>query len=1150
MNEPQMNRPVMAEAQASKSLSPLFNLPDLLREMGDTYVGRGRSYQRERRVLAVAVDPHDLIVTGEVRGSSGENYFQTIHLLPGGQRGTGIDGECTCPIGYNCKHVAAVLLEVLRMGSAVPAMRAADPLIEATPVVQLRHPPARMPAEFSLSPPSPPPMPDELEQWVAKLRGAARPATERDAYDKAVHHRLLYVLEPDPLHPGVVRTELYTGYLKQDGSYGKVARYRGNPYQIAEAGQSYILAADKALIAAMLTLSYQAGAGSGLTGEAGADLLRRMLDTGRCHWANAENPPLVPGETLTATLAWRSDADGSQRLAPDLPAATILIGVSPPWYVDTATWQCGRLETGLSPRLASVLAAAPSVAPEYAARIGEMFAEIGSESPLPLPRILAERQIADVKPVPCLSLGSYQWQFATYYSRQTGTQVADVAQLSFDYLGQRVSGALPATLTCVSDTELLRVTRHQRVERAARDVLKEAGFLRDDASPSMLGSDYDPRLGEAWVLPEREFWLYFMAEVVPKLRQAGWRIDMAEEFRYQVTEPDEWYGDVEDKGNDWFSLELGIVVEGERIPLLPILSRLLAKEPELFAAGPGDGVADERKLVITLPDGRNVALPLGRARSIVGTLVELYRRDPAAESLTLSKLDAVRLADLDAALQLRWLGGERLLQLGNRLRDFHGIAAVPPPPGLDATLRPYQQQGLNWLQFLRQYELSGILADDMGLGKTIQTLAHLLVEKASGRADRPSLVIAPTSLMHNWKAEAARFAPDLRVLILQGLERKKDFERLADYDLVLTTYPLLPRDKEILLGREYHLLILDEAQNIKNPKAQAALIAGQIEARHRLCLTGTPMENHLGEMWSLFNFLSPGLLGDQRQFNQLYRTPIEKHGDVDRRTALSRRVAPFLLRRSKDTVAAELPPKTEILRTVELSAGQRDLYEIIRVAMEQKVRDEIAAKGLARSHIVILDALLKLRQVCCDPRLVKLEKAKRVGESAKLDLLMTIVPELLSEGRRILLFSQFTSMLALIEAELTRRKIDYALLTGDTRDRIGAIEQFQSGQVPIFLISLKAGGVGLNLTAADTVIHYDPWWNPAVENQATDRAHRIGQDKPVFVYKLIAAGSVEEKIVALQQRKAALAEGILSGKGEIGTALTGKDLEVLFEPLG
>jgi SNF2 family DNA or RNA helicase len=293
----------------------------------------------------------------------------------------------------------------------------------------------------------------------------------------------------------------------------------------------------------------------------------------------------------------------------------------------------------------------------------------------------------------------------------------------------------------------------------------------------------------------------------------------------------------------------------------------------------------------------------------------------------------------------------------------------------------------------------------------------------------------------------------------------------------------------------------------------------------------------------------PGFLGDNRQFTKHWRTPIEKQGDNQRRQLLARRIRPFILRRKKEDVAQELPPKTIIVRSVELEGSQRDLYETVRAAMDAKVREEIAIKGFNRSQIVILDALLKLRQVCCDPRLVKAEAAKKVKERAKLDLLMAMLPELVDEGRRILVFSQFTSMLALIEHELDRAGIKYVILTGDTTDREVPIRRFQDEEVPVFLISLKAGGVGLNLTAADTVIHYDPWWNPAVENQATDRAHRLGQDKPVFVYKLIVGGSIEEKILALQERKAELAAGILSEDRGVDVKFGTDDLAALFEPL-
>jgi SNF2 family DNA or RNA helicase len=385
---------------------------------------------------------------------------------------------------------------------------------------------------------------------------------------------------------------------------------------------------------------------------------------------------------------------------------------------------------------------------------------------------------------------------------------------------------------------------------------------------------------------------------------------------------------------------------------------------------------------------------------------------------------------------------------------------------------------------------------------------------------------------------------------LQGKERLELFDKIPEADLVLTTYALLPRDEEKLREHEYHLVILDESHYIKNNRSKAAQSAGLLTARHRLCLTGTPLENHLGELWSQFHFLLPGLLADEKSFNSHFRHPIERQDDPLRRALLNRRIKPFLLRRTKDNVAKELPPKTEMVRKVELSGSQRDLYETVRLAMDKKVRDEIDKKGVARSQIVILEALLKLRQVCCDPRLVKaLPSRKKDSGSAKLVDLMQMVDDLLEEGRKILVFSQFTSMLALIEEELDARRIPYALLTGDTKDRAAQVAAFQQGAVPIFLISLKAGGVGLNLTAADTVIHYDPWWNPAAENQATDRAWRIGQDKPVFVYKLIAKGTLEEKIQLLQQKKSDLAQSILADGESHKMVLTQEDLQAIFAPL-
>ncbi len=473
------------------------------------------------------------------------------------------------------------------------------------------------------------------------------------------------------------------------------------------------------------------------------------------------------------------------------------------------------------------------------------------------------------------------------------------------------------------------------------------------------------------------------------------------------------------------------------------------------------------------------------------------------------------------------------------------------PEGLGLTLRPYQLSGLAWLQYLREQGLAGILADDMGLGKTAQTLAHLLVEKQAGRLDRPALAVLPTSLLFNWQAEAARVAPALRVLSLQGPTRAQHFPHLADYDLVLSTYPLLWRDAAALSAQPWHVLILDEAQTVKNASSRAAAAVRKLSARHRLCMTGTPLENHLGELWAQFDFLMPGFLGDARSFARLWRKPIETNGETLRARLLAQRVRPFILRRHKEDVATELPPLTVVTRKVQLYGQQRDLYESVRVAADKQVRRVLAKRGFAGAQISVLDALLKLRQVCCDPFLVKGMAMAAEMERAKLELLGEMLPELVAEGRRVLVFSQFAEMLSLIADELDRLALPYLTLTGATpvAARGEIVRRFQAQELPLMLISLKAGGVGLNLTAADTVIHVDPWWNPAVEAQASARAHRIGQDKPVFVYKLVVAGSIEERMLELQARKLALAEGVLGSDEALAAKFTAQDLALLMAPL-
>jgi superfamily II DNA or RNA helicase len=836
-------------------------------------------------------------------------------------------------------------------------------------------------------------------------------------------------------------------------------------------------------------------------------------------------------------------AKGATHAGADL--VDYMLPTDPPWYIDNLS--CGPLELnrgGIDISLAdlqALVAQAPPLGGNDKKRVSQLLLAHGLQQLMPLPQPLTQRLRDDVKPVPHLMLD------AIPVAEGNGQRWQDFAVLSFDYDGQRISfDPAQRVVRQIGDiTEIIQ--RDEAAEAKALDILNKMGFRKPATAPLST-------LSGALLLDGQAQWLRFAGNDLESLADLGWHMQKSAKYRYDVVPVEDWYANIEEPpeaGNAWFELELGIVVNSKRVPLLPVLVQLIRNAPLDFNPEVLAAHLEADQMLATLPDGLRVALPWGRVKPILSTLGELYFNDKIKAKVRLSTLDAARLEDLARGAEFTWTGGERLRETGRKLSQFGKVKKVDAPAGLQATLRDYQLDGLAWMQFLREYDLGGILADDMGLGKTVQTIAHILTEKEAGRLTSPALVIAPTSLMMNWMEEAARFAPSLKVLLLQGKERMELFDQIDSADIVLTTYALLPRDEEKLREHQYHLVILDESHYIKNTRSKAAQTAGSLNARHRLCLSGTPLENHLGELWSQFHFLLPGLLGDEKTFNSQFRHPIERQDDPVRRMLLNRRIKPFLLRRTKDHVAKELPEKTEMIRRIEISGPQRDLYETVRLAMDKKVREEIDRKGVARSQIVILEALLKLRQVCCDPRLVKSMPSRKntAAISAKLTDLMQMVDDLLGEGRKILVFSQFTSMLALIEEELEARGIRYALLTGETRDRSAQVAAFQQGAVPIFLISLKAGGVGLNLTAADTVIHYDPWWNPAAENQATDRAWRIGQDKPVFVYKLIAKGTLEEKIQLLQQKKSELAQSILSEGESQKMALTQEDLQAIFAPL-
>ncbi|MBA3075296.1 MAG: serine/threonine protein kinase [Anaerolineae bacterium] len=484
------------------------------------------------------------------------------------------------------------------------------------------------------------------------------------------------------------------------------------------------------------------------------------------------------------------------------------------------------------------------------------------------------------------------------------------------------------------------------------------------------------------------------------------------------------------------------------------------------------------------------------------------------------------------------------LQKRERLKNLDGILSQPVPQGFTGELRPYQKAGLDWLYFLSDSGFGGILADDMGLGKTIQVLAFLQSKKERAQLETATLLVVPKSLLTNWQRESARFTPDLRCLEYMGNFRNKDIQTFNDYDLVLTTYGTMLRDIDILREYPFSYAILDESQAIKNPLAQSSKASRMLKAEHRLVLTGTPVENNSFELWAQFAFVNPGLLGNIDYFKHEFANPIESKQDETTANILKRMIYPFILRRTKKQVAPELPPRTERIIYTDMDVAQRKIYNQTRDAYRSQLLGLIDNGGIDDARMKILEGLLRLRQICIHPALIDPTYNK---ESIKFEILFETMETLKAEGHKALIFSQFVQALKLLESEMKKKGYSFSYLDGKTKDRQAVVDTFQSDpSISFFLISLKAGGVGLNLTAADYVLHLDPWWNPAVEMQAADRAHRIGQDKPVFIYKYIARQTVEEKILELQANKRKLVDQLISSEGSIFKSLTKEDVQILF----
>ncbi len=734
------------------------------------------------------------------------------------------------------------------------------------------------------------------------------------------------------------------------------------------------------------------------------------------------------------------------------------------------------------------------VEPQQDLMLGRILAET-RVPPLELVESLRLEEI-NAKPRPSLTLRTPRQNWGLGSDKLIG-------ELEFDYDGAVIPAGRTTPLAVSTELGLV-IRRDPRTESAADVKLFELGFREAK----------DPRLDPGTLeLPAKR-----MSQVTKDLVAAGWRVEAegkliraAGEFKMALA-----------TGIDWFELEGGIQYGDQNISL-----------PELLAA------ARRGEAMIELGDGSMGMLPEEwlKKYGMLADLATVADGSLRFNSSQAGMLDALLATQpeiqVDAAFE----------KVRQNLRQFEGVVAVDSPPGFHGELRPYQREGLGWLDYLQRFGFGGVLADDMGLGKTIQVLALLQQRRAHRQAKEPSLAIVPRSLVFNWMQEAAKFTPRLRVLDYTGPGRHSLRESFSEYDLIITTYGTVRTDIAELTNFQFDYAILDEAQAIKNAESQSAKATRLVRSRYKLAISGTPIENHLGELWSIFEFLNPGMLGSDSVFKKFIGTGTSL--DQMDRVLLAKALRPFILRRTKQQVVEDLPEKTEQTLYCDMEAEQRRCYDELRA----HYRDALLRKDTAelnRSKIEVLEALLRLRQAACHPGLISPELTTE--GSAKLDMLVPSITEVVEEGHKVLVFSQFTSFLAIVRERLDQENIVYEYLDGRTRNRAAKVERFQTDpDCPVFLISLKAGGLGLNLTAAEYVYLLDPWWNPAVEAQAIDRSHRIGQTRHVFAYRLICRGTVEEKILELQQKKRDLADAILSAdnRGAVQN-LSREDIEFLL----
>lgn len=1117
------------------------------------------------KISIMHCSPNELRISGTVKQRGNWVVSCLMSVAGGDTDDVELDLQCSCGDDDRCEHASAILESFFDSGW-VATLNDFIARVASGHDALLGGPAQGTPIGVHATTPGTAPLSVEMRRRLARVSEAQTPLPPRTM---APRYQVGYQLRCEQ---GAGKSQLKDWYISAVAVTPSEEGQRSMAYcsedfeSISCTGGVAFSPEDGPLLIGLQALSVRQPSRWGASGSFGrttlttrGDLLLKAVALGRCFLPNSR-VPLELGAPLVVQQGWRTTAKGYREAAIlGVSDGVELLNAQPaPLYLSVKSGVVGSVVVDGAAIPMPVWLGLPRVKLEQSISLLETLRSLG----LPTEG-LAQAMTEGVVPSLAIPRVKVAAVVATDYANHWGAGVGFRAserpeiirlgkdaskvyafRLSFQYGETEVTGLDP--IMSISDPKSPggQLLRNLAFERSAGQMLQQLGLKPFHTLPYARHSSPRGLFGvHSYDVDYYVALLRCVKELVVRAEANGWDLEIPPELTPIVVQPSELRGGiVEGQDSDWFEARLDIEAQGQTFDLGAVLVSLLGGHPSRLE----QFMRSSAERVVIMADDRSIDIEHERLARLLKVVQELA--DPEERKiLRFNRLSGYALENALADSFGRWESSHQIRSLRERIARLEQPTALSEPEGFSGSLRDYQQHGLAWLSTLAEAELGGILADDMGLGKTIQLIAWMLHERSLGR-DEPTLVVCPKSVVPNWRAELARFAPTLSVYQATGVERTKSLEELKAANVIITSYAILHRDCALFREISFNVAIFDEAQAIKNPVTVSYQAAQAIKARMKIPVSGTPLENNLQDLWAHCNLTLPGFLYSRRSFAEIYRKPIEKEGNAEVREHLAKRIKPFVMRRTKQEVVKELPPLSEITKKCQLEGTQRDLYEAIRQLTTKKVREALASKGAKRSHIEFLDALLKLRQVCCDPRLVKTKSVKGVLKSAKLELLMEFLPTLLEEGRSVVIFSQFTSMLSLIEREVTERLIPFCLLTGETKDRETSVQAFQAGEVRLFLMSLKAGGVGINLTRADTVILYDPWWNPAVEAQAICRAHRIGQSNPVFAYRLIAQGTIEEKIQELQVRKRALVENLLA-ENERPPELSEELVDFLFAPI-